>query len=124
LVIRWEIGGLDFSTSATFEKLPSGTGGKVAVHPVGKSEDLVLLPNYPNPFNPTTFIAYALAEDVYVKLEVFSLLGERVAALVDGAQEAGYHEVRLDGTNMASGVYVYQIRVGSISFSRRMILLE
>jgi hypothetical protein len=80
--------------------------------------------NYPNPFNPTTFIAYALAEDAYVKLEVFNLLGERVLLLVNEMKEAGHHVVRFEGRELSSGVYVYRLKAGATTFSKRMLLLE
>ena len=61
----------------------------------------VLGPNYPNPFNPSTLIPYELASSGYVRLEVFNLLGQRVATLVDGVQAAGAHRARWDGTDAA-----------------------
>ena len=65
--------------------------------------------NYPNPFNPGTVIPYKLAMAGYVRLEVFNLLGQRVAMLVDGVQAAGGHAVRWDardasGHGVAAGV--------------------
>ena len=85
--------------------------------------------NYPNPFNPGTVIPYQLAMDGYVRLEVFNLLGQRVAVLVDGLQSAGSYTTRWDardasGYGVAAGVYVYRLTVGEAMATRRMVLVD
>ena len=70
-----------------------------------------LLQNYPNPFNPSTTIGYELPRVSDVQLTVFTTLGLRVVTLVEGEQEAGSHEVQFDASGLASGVYLYQLRV-------------
>jgi hypothetical protein len=70
-----------------------------------------LLQNYPNPFNPSTTIGYELPRVSEVQLTVFTTLGLRVVTLVEGEQEAGCHEVQFDASGLASGVYLYQLRV-------------
>jgi len=59
--------------------------------------------NYPNPFNPSTVIEFALPKDAHVRLEVYNIIGQKVMTLVDEVRPAGYHSVKLDGTNLASG---------------------
>jgi hypothetical protein len=68
-------------------------------------QDIVLFDNYPNPFNPSTTIRYALPEKAHVKLEVFNILGQSVAVLVEGEREAGYHSAVFDGVSLASGMW-------------------
>jgi hypothetical protein len=66
--------------------------------------------NYPNPFNPTTTIRYALPQASQVTLEVFDMVGRRVATLAEGPQAAGYHTATFDGRDLASGAYIYRLR--------------
>jgi len=80
--------------------------------------------NYPNPFNPLTQIKYALPKDCWVRLEIYNILGQRVATLVDGEQKAGYKAVRWDASRIASGIYIYRIQAEDFTQSRRMILLK
>jgi Secretion system C-terminal sorting domain len=70
-----------------------------------------LAQNYPDPFNPSTTIRYGLPHTSNVSLTVFNTLGQQVALLQHGEQEAGYHEVRFDGSGLSSGVYFYRIQV-------------
>ena len=85
--------------------------------------------NYPNPFNPSTVIPYELPAAARVRLEVFNLLGQRVATLVDEERPAGSHTARWDGTDAAgravgAGVYLYRLQGGGMSATRRMLLID
>lgn len=64
---------------------------------------------YPNPFNPSTTISYELPQRLHVTITVFNALGQKVATLVEGEQEAGYHDVKFDGRGLSSGVYFYRL---------------
>ncbi len=68
-----------------------------------------LLQNFPNPFNPSTTIAYELPRRSRVTLTIYTILGQAVATLVEGEREAGYHEVKFDGSGLASGMYYYRL---------------
>jgi hypothetical protein len=83
-----------------------------------------LFQNYPNPFNPSTTIPYALPARAHVTLTVFNTLGQKVATPVNESQEAGYHDVRFDGSGVASGVYFYRLRAGEYVATMRLILVR
>lgn len=80
--------------------------------------------NYPNPFNPSTRIAYGLPKDANVSLRVYNTLGQEVAVLQNGVQDAGYHEVIFDATRLGSGVYFYRIQAGTFVESMKLLLLR
>ncbi len=86
-------------------------------------------PNYPNPFNPSTIIPYQLAASSHVRLEVFNLLGQRIATLVDAARPAGFHTATWHATDgsgraVAAGVYIYRMTVGEEHQTGRMVLID
>jgi len=83
-----------------------------------------LVGSYPNPFNATTTIIYDLPTKSNVTLEVYNLMGQRVAALVNGSVEAGRHDVAWDATIYSSGVYFYKLTAGDKVFTKRMTLLK
>ncbi len=87
-------------------------------------DDYNLSQNYPNPFNPTTIIKFALPEAAKVKLVVFNLLGQVVSTLADGNYEAGTYEKNFDGTNLSSGVYIYELRANNVVLKNKMILMK
>ena len=97
-------------------------------------EKTVLLPNYPNPFNPETWIPYDLAEDADVRIHIYNLKGQSIRQLKVGFQTAGTYRTRSraaywDGRNaagepIASGVYFYTLQVGEFKATRRMMILK
>ncbi len=80
--------------------------------------------NYPNPFNPTTRIRYALPRPEAVELTVYDATGRILAVLVDAAQPAGWHEVAFDASRLPSGVYFYRLKAGAFDEVRQMVLLR
>ncbi len=98
---------LTFDISSAIGQLESKT---ISIEPEAPTE-LMLRGNYPNPFNPTTKIAYALPKDGNVRIEVFNPLGQRVARLVDNAQKAGYQETSWNAAGFPSGVYFYSVEL-------------
>jgi hypothetical protein len=95
---------------------------------VGLTSDIpqgfALSQNYPNPFNPSTQIEFSLPKEGFVRLDVYSTLGERVATLVEGNRQAGTYRVQFDASQLASGLYFYRLTANNASFTRKMMLLK
>ena len=87
-------------------------------------ESIHLSQNYPNPFNPVTVISYRLPVESAVTLEVFDILGRKVAILVDGKMTTGQHQVFFDAHGLTGGVYMYRLRAGDVTLSRSMTLIK
>ena len=80
--------------------------------------------NFPNPFNPSTTIEYALPKASYVELKVYNLLGQEIATLVHSEMTAGVHSVTWNARNVTSGVYFYKMTAGNFSRLNKMLLIK
>ncbi len=87
-------------------------------------DELELLQNYPNPFNPTTNIQYAIGMRQFMTLKVYDVLGKEIATLINEEKSAGNYEVSFNASNLASGIYYYQLRAGEFVETKKMILLK
>jgi hypothetical protein len=85
-------------------------------------QDFILFEPYPNPFNPTSTIRYQMPEACYVKLNVYDIMGRKVSTLVDEHQVADRYHVEFDAVNLASGIYFYQIQMGTFTDTKKLIL--
>ncbi len=80
--------------------------------------------NFPNPFNPSTMIAYQIATAGHVTLRVYDLLGREVRTLVNEYQGAGTHSIAFNAADLPSGVYLYRLRAGAYSETKKLALLK
>lgn len=80
--------------------------------------------NYPNPFNPTTTITFAIPQQEYVSLKVYDVLGKEVATLVNGIKSSGKYSVSFNGRDLASGIYFYTLKAGNFSQTNKMMLVK
>lgn len=99
-----------------------------SIDPENPKQDLPdkfsLDPAYPNPFNPTTRIQYALPEAVKVRLTVYNMLGQQVKVLVNKKQKAGRHAVTFHSSQISSGIYIYRLEAGNFVKVRKMTLVK
>ncbi|MBN2012369.1 T9SS type A sorting domain-containing protein [candidate division KSB1 bacterium] len=96
---------------------PSALDGKKATIPTR----VELAQNYPNPFNPSTSIIFSLPQDGNVKLEVFNLIGQRVATLLSEPRKAGEHRISYQADDLASGIYFYRLQVTFANGQKRIL---
>ena len=83
-----------------------------------------VLTNFPNPFNPSTTICYALPKSCHVKISVYNTIGELVEELVNEDKNAGTYAVKFDGSRLASGLYIYRIETGDFVSTKKMVLVK
>lgn len=83
-----------------------------------------LLQNYPNPFNPSTQISYTLPKSAVVSLEVFNVIGQRVATLFSGRQNSGKHSIIFNASKLSSGIYFYRLKAGNSVQTKKMLLIK
>lgn len=109
------VGGWFVDTGEPFEQL-------LATESV--PEVYLLTQNFPNPFNPTTNISFALPQASKVTLAVYDVSGKLVTTLVNGYRNAGTHEVTFNASGLASGIYLYRLSAGDFTASGKMVLMK
>lgn len=116
--LKW----LDASKERVF-KAYIGTRELVEKHVL--PEQPFLFDNFPNPFNPTTVLRFAVTKPAHVRLEVFDILGRKISTLVNSAFDAGYHTTNFNGMQLASGVYLYRLTIDNqVVDVKKMTLLK
>jgi len=96
-----------------------------SVKPVeGAPEGFSLEQNYPNPFNPSTTISFSVLNSGNVKLSVYNILGQEVRTLVNEEMPAGIYNVKFDGSDLTSGIYLYKIETADFVQVRKMMLVK
>ena len=122
----------DFRYYCTIHGGPGGVEMSGIIHVTGTTDvsdngvklNFVLKQNYPNPFNPATTIEYSIPKGEFVKLKIYNALGTLEKTIVSKYQPAGNYHINFDGTDLASGVYFYQLIAGNYMSVKRMILLK
>ncbi len=124
------ISNYSFSTNSTRQLAVLGSVTGVGLGD-GTPTDYALNNNFPNPFNPSTVLSYALPARSNVKLEIYNVLGQRVAQLVDGQRDAGVYTETWNASQMSSGIYLYRLEATALDNPgkhfmsvRKMILLR
>lgn len=122
--IRLEPGEFKVYTTKQFDAPESGIATSNEELPSEGPESFKLYSNYPNPFNPSTNIKFDVAKTGVVKLEVFDILGRKVATLFDGKKSIGTHTVTFDASSLSSGVYFTRFTAGNTVQVQKMTLLK
>jgi len=91
--------------------------------------EFALHQNYPNPFNPVTNIRFDIPEESHVRLDIYNVTGQKVATLVNGSLQPGYHSIQWNGTNgagkqLASGMYIYRISSREFTAVKKLVLMK
>jgi hypothetical protein len=86
--------------------------------------DFRLYQNYPNPFNPITNFEFRITNFEFVSLEIFDVLGRKVAVLANERKSPGVHRVTWDASGFPSGVYLYRIQAGAFSGVKKLVLVK
>jgi hypothetical protein len=99
------------------------------IHKNKKPGEIILSQNYPNPFNPSTLIQYTVNEYLPVKLDIYSITGQKIKSLVNDYETSGMHSVVWDGRDnggngVGAGVYLYQLKAGTQVVTKKMLLLD
>lgn len=118
-----------FSNGEISFTAPVSTTGTITPTSIESLTDIpsqiALYQNYPNPFNPTTRISFGLAQQAEVGIDVYNALGSLVTSFKLGNRPAGLHQLTLDASAWASGVYVYTLMVdGAFHSSRKLMLIK
>ena len=120
--------GVQYSANGPFELTIDATGLSVENGDF-LPDQFQLHANFPNPFNPTTSIKYDLPEDATVSLMIYDITGREIRHLVNETQNAGFKAIMWDGTNnyghqVGTGMYLYQIKAGSFTQTKKMMFLK
>jgi len=128
----WHVSGVNCDGNGSWSETWSFIPG-TAVNADDASRELpyqfAIHQNYPNPFNPTTEIHFMLPKNSPVQLEIYNIMGQKVATLLNCELKTGFHTVTWDGTadngeNVATGIYFYRIEAGDYSDTKKMMLLK
>lgn len=107
---------IDYSGKSEYSKVLQINSGAV--------KEFKLDQNYPNPFNPATTINFSVKEHSSVSLTVYNVVGEKIKTLFDGIAEPGNYSLYFDGSDFASGTYIYQLKTDNIVQTKKMLLLK
>ena len=95
---------------------------------VSAPKNFALMQNYPNPFNPSTTIEFSIPQMSNVSIEIYNVIGELVASLINQSLDAGYHRINFNASNLPSGTYVYQLKAtgqnGTFVETKKMLLMK
>ena len=126
-VLKWNVSAIAGSDTVLSDNGPRFVlvdGTSLSVDEDFIPTEFALRQNYPNPFNPVTTIQFDIPEAGEVRLDVYNILGEKVATLVQGRHEIGRYTIRWDASGMASGMYFYRISSAKFTATKKLVLMK
>lgn len=131
ITLEFDAPALDPTMVRSFVFVSKGRYEHIVNKKLNKQNEIIIIPTenklydcYPNPFNPTTRIKYALKDDGKVTLKIFNSLGEEISTLVSELKSAGNYEAEFNASTLPSGVYIYSIQMNNFFESKKMILIK
>ena len=115
---------LDWSIFNLIKYIQPGFKPDAVAEDFNKINSYRLYQNFPNPFNPITTVKYSIPKRSFVKIKLYDLLGRELKSLVSKEEDAGSHQVKIDGASLSSGVYFYIMYTENFIESKKMILLK
>ena len=134
VILIYNMGGEDLTSDVLFEYegnlsvisniIADWNGGSLSADVVAVPDAFAISPAYPNPFNPTTTLSFAIPTASDVSLSVYNMQGREVASLVNGNMEAGYHSVVWNADSHSSGVYFIRMVSGEYIKTQKLMLIK
>ena len=127
VIIRWPTGTIDVSTNVAADRywvFEEGVGVGVNDKSNTIPSGYMLGQNYPNPFNPTTTIQFSLPVQSSVRLVLVNVLGQVVKELANGDYVAGSHQVKLDASNLSTGIYFYKLQADNFVDVKKLVIMK
>ena len=112
------------TSSGYYDMFVAKLGLPVSVEKEILPSEFALNQNYPNPFNPVTTIEYNLPNNEFVSLLIYNINGQLVKTLISQKQEIGNHKIQFDGSNFASGIYIYKLQTGNFVDVKKLVLMK
>ena len=123
-----DVGSITTINKSGLNNLMKRHGNKFTIKKDPKPEEVIteysLSQNYPNPFNSSTIIEYALPKDGLVSIKLYDITGRLVKQLVNEQKPSGRHKTTIESGNLASGIYIYSLRVNDININKKLVILK
>jgi hypothetical protein len=123
-----DVGSITTMNKSGMNNLMKRHGNKFTIKKEPKPVEIIteysLSQNYPNPFNSSTIIEYALPKEGFVSIKLYDITGRLVKQLVNEQKPTGRHKTTIESGNLASGIYIYSLRVNDININKKLVILK
>ena len=123
-VVALDTGGVQVESEPVFAAPTSNEDIFLITIDISNRKNYFLKQNYPNPFNPNTTIEFSIPNTEFVSLEIYNMLGQKVATLLENELHAGTHKINWNANKVVGGTYFYRLRAGNYQKIKKLILLQ